>query len=399
MAIGPFATGVAKRISLVEEVTFGVSPVSGSKYLRRVSSDLTLNKDAYESQEILPSQQLRDARHGVRRPQGTFSGQLSPGSFNDFWQGLLRNTLATGAIMATVNLTLSTVAGTLVIASGFFAGGLKKEDVIRISGAGAPNTALNGVNLRINGLTDTTITTRDLPTTGLTAGTLTGVTITVVGKKIIIPAAGQVYKSYSIEHWFSDVAQSELFVGCRFGQTTISMPPTGLVTFNSQITGRDQILSTAQQLTSPTGPTSSSSLAAVNGSLSVNNVDVGTITGLTISIVPAMEAPPVVGSNLVPWIFQGQLRVNGSFTVLFTDQTMANIFVNETVVGLSVLLTMGAGASPDFMRITLPALKAMSNQKSDGPMSLVQSMNFTALENVTDTAADLTTIVMQDSLA
>lgn len=398
MAIGPFATGVAKRIALVEEVTFGVSPVSGSKYIRRVSSDLTLNKDAYESQEILPSQQLRDARHGVRRPQGTFSGQLSPGSFNDFWQGLLRSNFATGAIMATVTLTLATT-GTLTIASGFFAGGLKKEDVIRISGAGAPNAAINGINLRINGLTDTVITTRDLPTTGLTNGSLTGVTITVVGKKIIIPATGQIYKSYSIEHWFSDVAQSELFTGCRFGQTTISMPPTGLVTFNTQIVGQNQTLATTQQLTTPTGPTSSTSLAAVNGELSINNVDVGVVTGLTLSLVPAMEAPPIVGSNIVPAIFQGQLRVNGSFTALFTDQTIANLFLNETEIGLSVLLTSDNTTSASFMRMTLPRMKAMSNQKSDGPMSLVQSMNFTALENVADTASDLTTIVIQDALA
>ena len=61
---GPFATGVAKRVILAEETTFGVNPITGGTYLRRVSSDLTLNKDSYESQEILISQQLRDARQG-----------------------------------------------------------------------------------------------------------------------------------------------------------------------------------------------------------------------------------------------------------------------------------------------------------------------------------------------
>lgn len=394
-----FATGVAKRIILVEETTFGVSPVTGGKYLRRVSSDLTLNKDSYQSQEILVSQQLRDARHGVRRPQGTFGGQVSPGSYNDFWQGLMRKNFVTGAVMATITLALDTTAKTLVLsAGGLLAAGLMHEDVFRISGAGAPNTALNGLNLRINTLTDTTITTRDLPG-GLTTGSLTGVTLTIVGKKTYMPATGQLYKSFSIEHFFSDVAQSELFLGCRIGQTAIQMPATGMVTFSSQMIGQDMVQATVQQLTGPTGPTGSSSLAAVNGKLSYNNLDVASITSLNMTIAPSMEAPAVVGSNIVPWIFQGNLAVSGSFTALFQDQVMANTFINETEVGLSVYLTMGALQTSDFMRFTLPRIKAMSDQKSDGQMSLVQSMNFTALENVADTTSDLTTMVIQDSLA
>jgi Phage tail tube protein len=395
-----FATGVAKRVALVPETTFGVSPVTGSKYLRRVSSDLTLNIDSYESQEILVSQQIEDARHGVHRPQGTFSGQLSPGSFDDIFQSIMRSTYTTGAVISTVTLALNTTAGTLTLSGGgLFAGGIKREDVIRISGAGSPNTAINGVNLRVNGLSDTVITTRDLPTSGLTTGSLTGVTITVVGKKLTMPATGQLYLSYSIEHWFSDVGISELFTGCRFGQTAIAMPSTGLVTFNSQVLGQQMTTGTSQALTSPTGPSTSSALAAVNGSLSYNDVDLAIITGLNLTIAPELEAPAVIGSNTVPWIFMGRMRVSGNFTALFMDETLSNSFINETEVTLAVNLTMGTGPSPDFMKFTLPRVKAMSDQKSDGSMSLIQSMSFTGLQNVADTTADLTTLVIQDSLA
>jgi hypothetical protein len=394
-----FATGVAKRLILAEESAFAVSPVTGGKYIRRVSSDLTLNKDSYESQEILVSQQVQDARHGVRRPSGTLSGQLSPGSFPDIFQSIMRNNFATGSILATVTLALNTGTGTFTLAAGgLLAAGLKREDMVRITGAGAPNAALNGVNLRINTLSDTVITTRDLPT-GLTTGSLVGVTVSVVGKKITMPATGQLYKSYSIEHWFSDVGQSELFIGCRFGQTSIAMPATGLVTFNSQMMGVDMVQALSQQLTTPSGPSTSSSLAAVNGKLSYNNVDQAIITGLNLTIAPALEAPAVVGSNTVPWIFMGRMRVSGNFTALFSDQTMANTFINETEVALSVILTMNSGASPDFIRLTLPRVKAMSDQKSDGEMSLIQSMSFTGLQNVADSSIDFTTLIVQDSLA
>lgn len=396
-----FATGVAKKVAIVEESAFGVNPVSGSTYLRRVSSDLTLNKESYESQEILASQQIRDARHGVRRPQGTFAGQLSPGSFNDFWQGLLRKDWAAGVTISGASLTLAHVAGTLT-GTGFNGAGLKRGDVIRLSGITTANTQLNNRNLRITALSDTVITSPDIPLAGgsFTDGSLSGtVNVTVVGSKTWIPATGQVYKSYTLEHFFSDISVSETFLGCRFGNTSIAMPATGLVTFNSQLMGHDMAQFSTQQLSSPADPGSSSALAAVNGSLRYNGADLAIITGINLQITPSLEAPAVVGSNTAPWIFTGRLRVTGSFTALFMDETIANTFINENEVELMVMLTTGTAANADFMMFTLPRVKAMSSQKSDGDMSLIQSFTFTALENVTDTETNLSTITVQDSLA
>lgn len=395
-----YATGVAKQVAIVEETTEGVNPVSGGKLLRRVSSDLTLNKDSYESQEILVSQQLRDARHGVRRPQGTFSGQISPGSFNDFWQGILRANFTSGSVIATIDLVMSVSGGTLTLsAGGFAAGGLKKEDVFVISGAGSPNTAINGKRLRVNALSDTVITTRDLPATGLSDGTLTGVTVTVVGKKVLMPATGQLLKSYTMEHYFSDVGKSEAFLGCKFGQTSIALPSTGLVTFSTQIIGINMVESNSRQLTSPTAQTTSSSLAAVNGKLDYNGADIGIVTGMTLQLTGRLGADPVVGSNVVPHVFNGRFGVTGSMTVLFTDETISDDFLNENEVASSLMLYSGQTASSDFMRFSLPRLKLMSDSKSDGDMSLIQSFNFTALENFSDALSDATTIVIQDSLA
>lgn len=392
-----FATGVAKQVVIVKEVTEGVNPVTGGKTLRRVSSDLALNKDSYESQEILVSQQLRDARHGVHRPQGTFSGQLSPGSYDDFFEGILRNTWATTSPLASITLTLAHVAGTLT-GTGFSAAGLKKGDVFAITGAGSPNTAINGVRMRISALSDTVITTTDLPT-GLTDGSLATVTLTVIGKKLWMPPTGAVLNSYTIEHWFGDVSQSEAFLGCKFGQTSIQLPATGLVTFSTQIIGIDMVQNTSRQLTSPGAQTSSSALAAVNGKLTFAGTDIAIVTGMTIQLAGRLGADPVVGSNIVPHIFNGRFGVTGSMTVLFQDQVVANNFVNEVEVGVSLMLYSGSAATSDFMRITMPRVKLMSNAKSDGDMSLVQSFNYTALENVADTFSDPSTIVLQDSLA
>jgi len=270
-----------------------------------------------------------------------------------------------------------------------------------LSGVGAPNTALNGANLRITALTDTVITSRDIPKiTGLTAGSLTGVTASVVGKKVYMPPIGQLYKSYSIEHFFSDIGQSELFVGCKFGQTAIALPATGLVTFSSQVIGMDMHQATSQQLTTPTPTTTSTSLAAVNGIIDYNGVDVAVITGMNIQLNGALGADPVVGSNIVPHIFQGRFRTTGNLTALFEDEVIFNTFLNEVEVGVHLMLTMGSGANADFMVFKMPRVKLMGSTKSDSDMALIQTFNFSALENVTfDPAGDLSTFVIQDSLA
>ena len=65
------ASGVFKSLTYKKEGTFGVVPAaSGGQALRRISSDLSLKKDTYQSSEIRPDQQIADFRHGVRRAAG-----------------------------------------------------------------------------------------------------------------------------------------------------------------------------------------------------------------------------------------------------------------------------------------------------------------------------------------
>ena len=62
------ASGLFKALTYKKEVTFGLVPAApGAQALRRISSDLSLKKDTYQSSEIRPDQQIADFRHGVRR--------------------------------------------------------------------------------------------------------------------------------------------------------------------------------------------------------------------------------------------------------------------------------------------------------------------------------------------
>jgi len=91
----PFATGVAKQLRYKKESTWGAAPgASGAQLLRRVTSDLSLSKETYQSGEIRSDYQIADYRHGVRSVAGTVNGELSPGTYSDFVGSALRRNFA-----------------------------------------------------------------------------------------------------------------------------------------------------------------------------------------------------------------------------------------------------------------------------------------------------------------
>src|SRR5690606_37284888 len=90
-----------------EETTFGTASSETGQLLRRTQSTIDLTKDSYQSQEILPSQQVRDARHGIRRVPGNIRGELSPGAYPMLFEGLLRKAFVSGGSATSVTANVS----------------------------------------------------------------------------------------------------------------------------------------------------------------------------------------------------------------------------------------------------------------------------------------------------
>ena len=73
----PQASGVFKQLTYKVESVYGTVPVAASaQSLRRVTSDLDLRKDTYQSNEIRTDYQVADFRHGVRRVGGSLKGEV-----------------------------------------------------------------------------------------------------------------------------------------------------------------------------------------------------------------------------------------------------------------------------------------------------------------------------------
>ncbi len=400
----PISTGVAKQVRYKKEVTWGVAPgATGAQLLRRVTSDLDLKKETYESQEIRSDYQISDFRHGVRKVDGGINGELSPGTNKDFIAAALRQAFQTAATSgALTNVTAAATAPHFVRAAGsWITNGFKVGDVVRFTGWTAPADPNNTKNFLIFALTATDMSVVSLDGSAVVAkASGDSVTVTVAGKKTWVPQSGHTDESFAIEHWYSDIAQSELFLGCKLDSMDIQLPPTGLSRLDMKFMGKDVTPATSAYYTSPTAETTSGVLAAVNGKLYIAGSAVTVVTGLTINLKANMKMEPVVGSNTYPEIFEGRVMVDGQFTAFFENATFRDYFLNESEISLIFAATTSNAANADFMAFVLPRLKVGGASKDDGEKGLVQTLPFKALVNGAGgagTNSEKTTISIQDS--
>lgn len=406
------AVGVAKRLVYKAETTFGVAPsAGGAQELRRIESTLDLRKETYQSAEIRSDYQMADFRHGVRSVEGSIRGELSPGTWKDFYAAALRRTLTTVTNMTGLSITIATgsvINGfqtyTLTRSAGsYLTDGLKTGNVTRLT-AGAFNAANVNKNLLVISLTATVATVIPLNGVALVAeGPIASATQTVPGSKTFVPTTGHTDPSFAIEHYYGDLDETELFLGCKVARVALEMPPSGLAGITLDFMGRDMSAlsgASAPYYTSPTAVTATGVLAAVNGALVVQGNPIAVVTGLTININGNMSAEPVVGSNLYPDIFEGRVIVDGQFTAFFDSVTVRDYFLNETEVSLIAALTTSGLAAADFLAFTLPRLKVGGASKDDGEKGLVLTLPFQALFNSpggSGTASEQSTIAIQDS--
>jgi len=401
------ATGIAKQLKYKVESTYGTVPAAAaSQALRRVTSDINLTKETYQSNEIRTDYQVADFRHGIRAVEGTVNGELSPLTYSDFMAAATRKAWAATSALTAVSVTIAAASSDWTItraAGSYYTDGVKIGDVIRLS-VGTLNAANINKNLLVIGMSSATVmTVQPLNGVAMVAeGPITGTTITVIGKKTWVPTTGHTNLSYSIEHWFNDLSLSEVFSGCKVGNIDVQLPATGMATIGVNFVGKDITTAASEYFTTPTAQTSSGVLTAVNGLLYVGGTKVATVTGLNFSINANLTSEAVVGSNSKPESFLGRVTVSGQFTAFFENATLRDIFINETESSLICAFSTNNTATADFLSFSFPRIKTGGATKDDGEKGLIQTIPFTALYNsaggATTASTHQTTIQIQDSL-
>lgn len=400
----PAASGIYKQLAYKAETLYGTPPAaSGAQLLRRVQSTVDLQKDTYQSNEIRTDFQVADMRHGVRRVSGKISGELSCATYGDWFAAALKRDFTAGASATSVSLTIAGAGPTYTVtraAGSYLTDGFKVGDIVRLT-AGALNAANSNRNLLITALTATVATVLPLSAASMVAeGPITGCTVAVAGKKTYVPQTGHTDKSFSIEHWYADLAQSELFTGCKATKIGLNLPPTGIATLDMDIMGKDVQTAATRYFTSPTAQTTTGTIAAVNGVLRMGGVTVASLTGLSLEIAADYKGDPVVGSNTIPTLFAGRVKVSGQATAYFDSVSLRDAFLNESEIDLVGVFTASNAANAPAFSVVLPRIKLGGASKNDGENGLVQTVPFTALLNVnggSGIATELTTISIQDT--
>ena len=400
----PISKGTAKQVAYKKETTFGtLAGNTSGKLLRRVTANFNLVKEAYESAEIRVDRQVADFRHGVRSAEGTLNGELSSASYADFMGSVVGKDFATVSLGAAVQTTVTAVGTTyaLVRATGsWLTDGLRVGMVVRATGL--TTTGDNAKNLLVASLTATNAVVVPLNGSTMTAqGTASAVTLAAPGKQTFVPATGHTDDSYTVEEFYSDIAQSEVYTGMKVNSVAVQLPATGLTTVDIGFAGKDLTQTgTTQYFTSPTAQNSNGIFAAVNGVMLVNGAPVALITSADFNMERATENATVVGSNSVADIFTGRIRVTGNMSVYFQDAAFRDYFDDETPVSIVLTVTADSTASSNFVGFTLPKVKLGSFTKDDGELGIVASASFQGLLNdVTTAGLAATTIQIQDSAA
>lgn len=401
---GLIATGVAKQLIVAKETTFAVAAGAGTgQLMRRTSSNVDLSKKTYKSTEIRPDYQFSDFRHGTRSVTGTISDELSVGTWANFMASSMRQAWQKAG--ATVATSIDAVTGTATTqqftrATGsFITDGYMIGDVVQFEGF-TTGTANNANNFFITAITALALNGIFLDGSLIVADSASSaVTCAVMGSKTWVPLTNQTRDSYTIEHFYSDIGQSEVFTGCRVSQMAVKLPSTGLATIDFPIMGIDATESTSQYFSSPAAASTGQILAAVNGAMFMNGVQVAVITSIDFTINGTMTTGDVVGSNVAPDIFPGSVDVTGTLSAYFLDETFQSAFFNETEVSIVVALTADNTPNAAFQVFTFPRCKLNGATKNDGQVGIVQSVPFVALlNNLSPVPGSIvTTMSIQDS--
>ncbi len=400
--------GLNKSVIYKRETTFGVLPGTGTATsIRRVSANFNLSKEIFTSSEIRNDRQSVLSRHGIRSVEGSVNGELSPGSYSDFFAAAVARDFTAGVSSTGLTADIDGTLFTITRATGsFLTAGFKIGDVVRATGF--VNAVNNDNNFFLTGVTATVLTFNVLSSISnvlVSETAVAAVTVAVVGKKTFVPTTGHTDVSYTFEELYTGTAgnQSEVFVGNKINTLSVDLPASGLTTLDVAFMGQDLAQKgTAAYFVSPAAQSTATAFTAVNGALILNGSVVGLVTGANFSINRNLTMEPVVGSNIVPAIFESRVLVDGEFTAFFLDGTFRDLFIDETETSLYIALTTSEAKNSDVMAFALPRVKINSATKDDGEKGIVQTFAFEALRNVlggTGTATEDTTIVIQDSLS
>lgn len=331
---------------------------AGASVLRTAGgSGIKLTKASVESNEVRNDGMRARGRHGTQKTVGDYAAELSLGSHDNIIQAIMRGTWGSELVITEADITsITTTTSTIVAASGsWLTLGIRVHDIIRLTNHSSAGN--NGRNLRVTGVTATTITVAETLTANAVADT--AITITRTGKRIINPAS-LTKRYFTLEEYESDIDLSTVLTDFVWNSLKFSMQPNGIIMADpgGVGTGRIEALATgASPLFSSPVQSTGSPMSVVDATVRYKGEDLVDLTSLDITIDLSANAPDVFGSGAIkyaPDVFTGQMAIGLNMTMLRKDLAILSDFIGETPLSLHLLAVDNESEPKDFFSIAVP---------------------------------------------
>jgi len=346
MSIQPFK-GANTAHFYIPEVTAGVTPTNPAWYpLRNTGGVPALTRDALVSNELDGSRETSSIRTGNKQITGEFAIELSAQSQDELLAGAMTSSWVAGSTVAGLTIDVSASGKTFTRSAGDFTTAVEVGDLIAfpdLAGDNAKPFIVTAVSALVvtgagipHALTDETDTATDL----------------IVADKL---ETGNLCKTYSVLTVFTGkcgtVDAYLLTKGVEFSGFSIEQA------VNAMVTGSFPFIGLSQQVLSalPAGstfpysfdaePFASVDVSAFNGTAPLKLIDTFTITNDN-----ATSAQFELGNDSVAFVERGRAANTFSLAGKLYDMTLLNLFLNETQVEMTSILSGVTGAMSFTLR-------------------------------------------------
>lgn len=355
-------------IAYKPEVTFGTPVTGGSGYQFRPNAGggLSMSQAVINSNEIRSDGKSSIGRYGTKAVTGGYSADLSVGTFDPLFEAVMRSTwvAAVAITEATAGLTsITTTTSTIVASAGsWITAGVRVGDVIRLTGHAT--AANNSRNLRVTGVTASTITVAET----LTADAVADSAFTVTILKKLSQGATPTRRSFTFEEYETDLDLSEQYVSCRVSSMRISGAPDSMAIVEFGIVGQTMNpleVGTSPSLTSPT-LTTTLGLTLSDASIRWGGSDQAVLTAFDMVFDMNAAGQPVIGSKLTPDIFENNSTLSGTLSGVRQDLVNVTRATAETELEFHALLVEPESEPKDCISIFVPRIKIQVPAKGIG---------------------------------
>jgi hypothetical protein len=385
-------TQVLTKVIRKKEAIFGTLPgAAGAREFRKVSDSIALKKNKIQSGATQTNAQRPMARHGGRTVDGSIGVELALGLIDSELAAIVRRDWTAVTPLTGLTVTASASGPNFVRSAGsWLTDGLALGMLVKFTGFTGGATSNNNKLYTITALTALEMTVAETVAVAASTGSIG---LTVPGKITYIPESGHTNDSFTIEKWYSAVAESYRFTGQRVASIGIGLAADDKVSADIAYMGQDRQKAGVAYFTAPAAPGGGDMLVTPSGLAVINGAATKVCTNFSVDINGNASVGKVVGANVTPDVFMDMIDVTGQISVYYENGVMDDYFDQETAITLINRLDDGIGGA--FV-IAMPYVKVFGGGES-GDKEIIRQYDYVAGPNAAGTGAGKSTILLQDT--